>query len=238
VRGQIQHIDVVDGLSVVLCRYGRQAAPHSAAILVGVKAALLHTVEICISEAMLASLAAGCGGELRPLVERLARSPVLPIPAGAAYLVQDIVGTASRPPPHRPGWGLSVQALVLALLARMLPDDQPILAAPVEMQVRDLLYDNLLAPPSLNELALRYGLSVRTLNERFRQRHGQTVAEWLVERRLTYAHDQLALTDIPIKELSVRLGFRHQSNFTNAFTNHFGFPPSRVRTDQAQETTQ
>lgn len=59
---------------------------------------------------------------------------------------------------------------------------------------------------SLDELARRYHTSARTLNDDFKQVVGQSIFAFVTHRRLRQAHALLEETDIPLKQLSARLG--------------------------------
>ncbi len=94
---------------------------------------------------------------------------------------------------------------------------------------RDLLMANPLNPPSMDILAQQVGLSQRRLIEAFRQTHGMTVAEWLVDWRMKHACILLREGALPIKEISFRLGYSHANHFITAFTRRFGEPPAKFR---------
>ena len=83
--------------------------------------------------------------------------------------------------------------------------------------------------PTLSDLATKYGLSVRSLNEEFKQQHGMTISNFMADHRLQSAHRALIHTSIPIKVLSARIGYSHVNHFTNAFSRKFGYPPGKLR---------
>lgn len=84
-------------------------------------------------------------------------------------------------------------------------------------------------PPTLDELAQKYGRSARLLNEEFTQEFGQSINAFVMGQRLQQAHAALLHTDVSIKRVSAQLGYSHVSNFTIAFKRTFGYPPSSVR---------
>lgn len=87
--------------------------------------------------------------------------------------------------------------------------------------------------PSLDELARRYHVSARTLNDDFKQVVGQSIFVFVTRRRLDQAHMLLQETDIPLKQLSARLGYTHVNHFSAAFRRLFGYTPGSLRRGRA-----
>lgn len=83
--------------------------------------------------------------------------------------------------------------------------------------------------PPLNELANKYGASVRTLNEGFRQKYGKTIGKFLLDLRLSKARDDILHTDMALKVIAVRHGYSHVNNFITAFKKAYGCPPGALR---------
>jgi AraC-like DNA-binding protein len=83
--------------------------------------------------------------------------------------------------------------------------------------------------PSLLELAERFGMSARWLNNEFTQEYGKTIYAFVSDVGLTEAQAALMESDLSIKALSVRLGYSHVNHFTNAFKRKFGYPPGSLR---------
>jgi len=84
-------------------------------------------------------------------------------------------------------------------------------------------------PPDTQELARAVGLPSTRLMAVFREYYGTTPVRWLQRRKLEMAHQLLLEEPITIKTLAYRLGYRHVSNFTNAFRRQFGYPPGALR---------
>ena len=100
-------------------------------------------------------------------------------------------------------------------------------------RVLKALHDELLSIegklPSLDELAVRYGMSVKSLNNAFKKKYGQTIFAYIGDCRLHDSHIALERTQIPIKVLAARLGFSHPNHFITAFRRKFGYPPGHLR---------
>ncbi len=82
--------------------------------------------------------------------------------------------------------------------------------------------------PDLDELARRYGYSLRTLNAGFKREFGQTLYAYVTDRRLAAAHACLLGGQASIKLVAARLGYANVSHFSQAFTRKFGYRPGRV----------
>lgn len=83
--------------------------------------------------------------------------------------------------------------------------------------------------PPLIELASRYGMSVKTMNDHFKRMFGQTIGAFMASHRLNEAHVELEDTDTPMKIIAARIGYAHVSTFINAFTNKYGYSPGSLR---------
>ncbi len=81
----------------------------------------------------------------------------------------------------------------------------------------------------LNELAIRYGMSVRTLNNEFKHVFGQPIHSFIIDHRLNEAHIALQQSDIAMKLLAARLGYSHVDHFINAFKKKFDCSPGSLR---------
>lgn len=69
-------------------------------------------------------------------------------------------------------------------------------------------------------------ISPASLNRLFQQHLHQSVREVAYGIRMTMARDSLRRTKISVKELALRLGYRHTNDFSRAYTHHWGHPPS------------
>ncbi len=89
--------------------------------------------------------------------------------------------------------------------------------------------------PALDELAVRFGLSARRLNDAFTQEYGLPIYAFMADWRLNEAHVAILDSDIPLKSLAMRLGYSHVNHFNNAFKKKFGYPPGQLRKDRRAE---
>ncbi len=86
--------------------------------------------------------------------------------------------------------------------------------------------------PTLEDLGARFGLSARRLNEAFTREYGQPIHAFISDWRLNEAHQAIIESNIPLKQLAVRLGYAHVNHFNSAFKRRFGYPPGSLRRDR------
>jgi AraC-like DNA-binding protein len=91
-------------------------------------------------------------------------------------------------------------------------------------QVRERLADELLAPPTLAELAAMTGLSTYQVLRRFEKAFGVPPHAWLVLQRTERAR-HLIRRGAGLAEAAAASGFSDQSHMTRIFTRQFGFTP-------------
>ncbi|MDP3814245.1 AraC family transcriptional regulator [Pseudomonas sp.] len=95
-------------------------------------------------------------------------------------------------------------------------------------RVRQLLAEQLSAPPGLELLAQQLHCSPRTLR-RHLQELGTHYQELLDELRFEQAKNLLSQEDWPICRIAEHLGFSETASFRHAFQRWSGVPPSRFR---------
>ncbi len=82
---------------------------------------------------------------------------------------------------------------------------------------------------SVEKTARLIGISPQHLCRVLRRERGLTFAEVLREARLGEARRLLRDSACSMKEIAFRVGFRHPSQFTRAFTMDSGMSPSQYR---------
>lgn len=83
--------------------------------------------------------------------------------------------------------------------------------------------------PALDELARKYGMSARVMNDGFRKVYGSSIYTYISELRLKEAHEALIRTNIPMKALAGNMGYSHVNHFISAFGKKFGYSPGSLR---------
>ena len=94
--------------------------------------------------------------------------------------------------------------------------------------LRWLIDNDLQAETTLEELSLRCGYSPDHLRIMFEKQYNLSPLEYRNRKRMVTALDLLGNSDLRVKEIATRLGFRHVSHFSNMFKTHFGFTPSQA----------
>lgn len=82
--------------------------------------------------------------------------------------------------------------------------------------------------PTLSELALDCGVSVRHLTRGFRTSRGCSIGDYLAQQRIDAAKRRLT-TEESIKSVALSTGFSSQSTFTYSFRRATGVPPHEYR---------
>jgi AraC-like DNA-binding protein len=96
------------------------------------------------------------------------------------------------------------------------------------------LLADLANPPTLAELAADAAMSERRLNAGFKALFGTTVFETLRKERLEHARLVLEREALPLKLVAERVGYRHVTNFINAFAARYGTPPRQFADGQTE----
>ncbi|MEV0117707.1 AraC family transcriptional regulator [Streptomyces sp. NPDC050844] len=158
------------------------------------------------------------------------RDPVVDDPELAAALRAAHTRLSDRPDPleaeSRLPW-------LLAALARRHSTARPLCdtipgSDHIARAVRDRLADELLAPPSLAELAAPLGLSRYQLLRAFRTSTGMPPYAWLAQHRVTRAR---ALLDAGLRpaDAAALVGFADQAHLTRWFRRILGVTPAAYR---------
>lgn len=97
-----------------------------------------------------------------------------------------------------------------------------------------------LAEPSLSvqSIADHMQLSHDTLNARFRNDLGRTVWEYVTQERIGFAEYLLTVSEIPVFEVGLNVGWQDASNFSRAFRQSVGFTPTRYRFQAVAERSE
>lgn len=95
-------------------------------------------------------------------------------------------------------------------------------------QAKEILANNLDAPPSLSELSRQIGLNDFKLKKNFKELFGVPVFKYLQNERMAKAHQLLRAGDMSIQEVAWNVGYDSLSSFSNAFSKKYGFRPSDV----------
>ena len=96
-------------------------------------------------------------------------------------------------------------------------------------RIIDYMEANLLEELTPAIIASHFSVSVSALSSLFKIVCGMTVMEYIRNRRLTLAAEELSSSNIPIINLAYKYGYETPEAFTKAFSRFHGFPPSFIR---------
>ena len=113
-------------------------------------------------------------------------------------------------------------------LSRSLPEESDL-----ERSIRTACFNSCGDFPGLDEMAVRLGLSARTLQRRLTQL-GRRYHEIVAEVRTSLAIEFLTQTTLSVEEVGQRVGFSEASNFRKAFRKWTGEAPGHYRSRQAE----
>ncbi len=86
----------------------------------------------------------------------------------------------------------------------------------------------------LSDIADACGMTTAALSALFKKELHKTPLEYGMEYRIKVAKKQLAFTDIPIKEISLRCGFKTVPHFSRVFKEQTGSTPAQYRKETVE----
>ena len=94
--------------------------------------------------------------------------------------------------------------------------------------VVERIRDDLASPLSVELLAAGIGMTAGRLNQLFLKETGRNCADYIRDTRMTTARSYLQSGAMTVKEVAAFVGYNHVSNFSRAYRERFGEPPSRT----------
>lgn len=84
-------------------------------------------------------------------------------------------------------------------------------------------------PPLIGEVARHVGMSETKLKRAFKARFGMTLFDMSIDARMRHALELLRCKRMSVGQVAHAVGYSHQTSFTSAFRQHFGFLPRAAR---------
>ncbi|MBU3917145.1 helix-turn-helix domain-containing protein [bacterium] len=81
----------------------------------------------------------------------------------------------------------------------------------------------------LEEVAVRFGMSLRTFTRRFKLATGESVMVYLHRVRIEIAKEFLKKSDLNVNEIAFKVGYEDMGFFYRLFKKHTGFTPNAYR---------
>lgn len=92
-----------------------------------------------------------------------------------------------------------------------------------------VMESNFMYKLSIKEFARLSHRSVTSFKNEFKNYYKTTPGKWLLNKRLSYAKQQLLASNKTISEIIYESGFENMSHFSRVFKNRFGKPPTEYR---------
>lgn len=121
-------------------------------------------------------------------------------------------------------------AIITAELACLFEDKKPCKSSEQEIAQRAyaILKLEFKTPPSVSELAGRVNVNESKLKKLFHDVFNDTVYGVLLKIRMEIAYQLLQENVHTVAHVAEFVGYGHLSNFSTAFTRHFGFSPKNI----------
>ena len=95
--------------------------------------------------------------------------------------------------------------------------------------IRDTIEKNYSENIRISDFSDKYYFSREYLSKLFKQKYGLGIYEYLTIVRMERAKELLALSDVRIRDISLRVGYADTNYFSKAFHNYTGRTPSEFR---------
>jgi AraC-like DNA-binding protein len=99
-------------------------------------------------------------------------------------------------------------------------------------QVKNLILQDITAHYTIADLSARFAVKESKLKAGFKLLYGESIYSYLKQQRLMRAIHLLSTTDDNIRQIALRCGFAHATNFIAAFHKKYKVRPSHYRRSQ------
>jgi transcriptional regulator GlxA family with amidase domain len=97
------------------------------------------------------------------------------------------------------------------------------------VEIQDWMHNQFHTPLTLETIAARFGMSVRSLNRRFRQATGRSPMQYLQQIRMDNAKELLRRTNLSVAEVAFACGYADNSYFSAQFRRSISLSPRAYR---------
>jgi AraC-like DNA-binding protein len=94
-------------------------------------------------------------------------------------------------------------------------------------KAKKIILDRMTDPPSLEQLSVEIGLSLKKLKDGFKQLYGDTVFAYLLDHKMDEARRMLNSQKYNVNEVGLKLGYSTASHFISAFKKKYGTTPKK-----------
>ncbi|WP_322969133.1 AraC family transcriptional regulator [Faecalibacter sp. LW9] len=94
-------------------------------------------------------------------------------------------------------------------------------------EIRNMLLENLIHPPTLKEISEKYSISEYLLKDGFKKLYNNTVYGFVLDKKLEIAKARLEEGEMKVKEIAFEIGYENPSHFISAFKKKYGITPKQ-----------
>ena len=94
-------------------------------------------------------------------------------------------------------------------------------------RAKDIILERMTDPPSLENLSVEIGLSLKKLKEGFKQVYGASVYVFLLDYKMQVSKRLLSSGNYNVNEVALKVGYSTATHFINAFKKKFGTTPKK-----------
>ncbi len=94
-------------------------------------------------------------------------------------------------------------------------------------KAKEIMISRMAEPPTLAELSVEIGLSLKKLKEGFKQIYGDSVFSFLFDYKMEYARKMLETGRHNVNEVGLKVGYSTASHFISAFKKKYGTTPKK-----------
>jgi AraC family transcriptional regulator len=124
-----------------------------------------------------------------------------------------------------------IEGLVLQLIAETFRQTSAPthLAPPWLEEAKNILHEQFSDRPALSNLATSVGVHPVHLAREFRRFYDCTITEYILQRRLDFACQEMLNSRASLSDIALAAGFFDQSHFTRTFKVQMGMSPKQYR---------
>ena len=93
--------------------------------------------------------------------------------------------------------------------------------------IRNMLLDNLIDPPSIKQICEDYSISEYLLKDGFKKLYNNTVYGFVLDKKLEVGKAKLEEGKLKVKDIAFEIGYENPSHFISAFKKKYGITPKQ-----------